>query len=81
MDEEGKMTDRFGTYDSILLCQNKFDLRKLRCMSVFPRCIGPVDKWASFFRSQMGLGYNAFHLVPIQQTGESNSYYSLKSHL
>ena len=42
---------------------------------------GEMNEWTNFFRSQMGLGYNAFHLVPIQQTGESNSYYSLKSHL
>lgn len=29
----------------------------------------------------MDLGYNSFHLAPIQQTGESKSYYSLKDHL
>jgi len=29
----------------------------------------------------MDLGYNAFHFAPIQQTGESKSYYSLKDHL
>lgn len=71
----------FGTYDKILLCQDKFDLRKLRSMTVFPRCIGPVADWVNFFRSQKALGYNTFHLAPIQQTGASNSYYSLKSHL
>lgn len=30
---------------------------------------------------QHELGYNAFHLAPIQQTGASKSYYSLFSHL
>ena len=50
-------------------------------MTVFPRCIGPVEKWSEFFKSQIYLGYNTFHLAPIQQTGESNSYYSLKNHL
>ena len=29
----------------------------------------------------MDLGYNSFHFAPIQQTGESKSYYSLKDHL
>lgn len=29
----------------------------------------------------MDLGYNAFHLAPVQQTGKSKSYYSLKDHL
>ncbi len=29
----------------------------------------------------MELGYNSFHFAPIQQTGESKSYYSLKDHL
>lgn len=36
------MTSRFGTYDAILLCQDKHDIRKLRSQTVFPRCIGPV---------------------------------------
>jgi glycogen debranching enzyme len=75
------MIPRFGTHDAIILCQNKFDLRKLRSQTVFARCIGPVKEWPAFFRRQMALGYNAFHLAPIQQNGESNSYYSLKSHL
>lgn len=75
------MVSEFGTYDAIILCQNKFDLRKLRSQTVFARCIGPVQKWSSFFKRQIELGYNAFHLAPIQKTGESNSYYSLKSHL
>jgi glycogen debranching enzyme len=74
-------TVRFGTQDSILLCQNNYDLRKLRSMSVFGRCIGPVSEWSKFFKKQMNLGYNAFHLAPIQQTGFSNSYYAIKNQL
>jgi hypothetical protein len=40
-----------------------------------------VEHWGDFFKKQMELGYNAFHLAPIQETGASNSYYSLKNHL
>lgn len=74
-------SERFGTCEVILLCQDKFDLRQLRSMTVFARCIGPVGEWVNFFRSQQAIGYNTFHLAPIQQTGASHSYYSLKSHL
>jgi glycogen debranching enzyme len=75
------VTVAFGSSDVILLCQDKYDLRKLRKMTVFPRCIGPHTDWEAFFDSQHDLGYNAFHFAPIQQTGASNSYYSLKSQL
>lgn len=75
------VTVAFGTQDVILLCQDKHELRKLRKMTVFPRCIGPCTEWEQFFTAQNTLGYNAFHFAPIQQTGASNSYYSLKSQL
>ena len=35
-----KVTTKLGSYDTILLCQDKVDLRKLRKMTVFARCIG-----------------------------------------
>jgi hypothetical protein len=75
------VTVSFGSHDVILLCQDKHELRKLRKMTVFPRCIGPYTDWEAFFDSQHEIGYNAFHFAPIQQTGASNSYYSLKSQL
>lgn len=81
LEKDNQMSSEFGTHDAIILCQNKFDLRRLRSQTVFARCIGPVKEWPAFFKRQMALGYNAFHLAPIQQTGESKSYYSLKSHL
>ena len=79
---EGSTTStRFGSFDTILLCQSIVDLRTLRKQTVFPRCIGHSNKWLNFFKKQKELGYNAFHLAPIQETGASKSYYSLKSHL
>lgn len=53
----------------------------MRKQTVFPRCIGNYKEWTNFFLRQMDLGYNAFHFAPIQQTGGSKSYYSLKDHL
>ena len=75
------LTVKFGTHDVILLCQDKYDLRKLRKQTVFPRCIGRCDSWPAYFRGQQAIGYNAFHFAPIQETGASHSYYSLKNHL
>lgn len=72
------MTSKFGTHDAILLCQDNFDLRKMRKMTVFGRCIGRYTDWPAFFRAQHAIGYNAFHFAPIQETGASNSYYSIK---
>ena len=40
-----------------------------------------LKEWKNYFIRQMDLGYNSFHFAPIQQTGESKSYYSLKDHL
>lgn len=77
--ESTNQTAAFGTHDVILLVQDKYELRKLRKMTVFPRCIGLYTEWEAFFEAQQALGYNAFHFAPIQQTGASNSYYSLKS--
>lgn len=61
--------------------QNKVDIRFLRKMSVFPRCIGNHTKWINFFKKQMELGYNSFHFAPLQETGISKSYYSLHDQL
>jgi len=43
---------RYGTHDIILLTQDKVELRKLRKMTVFPRCIGRHTKWVKFFSQQ-----------------------------
>lgn len=42
--------------------------------------MGTVRDWPTFFRKQVDLGYNAFHLAPIQETGFSKSYYSIHDH-
>jgi hypothetical protein len=35
----------YGTHDIVLLCQDKYELRKLRKMTVFARCIGRSTEW------------------------------------
>lgn len=72
---------RYGTHDVVFLTQEDNELRKLRKQTVFPRCIGNYKEWTGYFLRQMDLGYNSFHFAPIQQTGNSKSYYSLKDHL
>jgi hypothetical protein len=71
------VTVSFGSHDVILLYQDKYELRKLRKVTVFPRCIGPYTDWEAFFDSQQEIYIMLFTLH--QQTGSSNSYYSLKS--
>lgn len=70
-----------GGCDVILLVQNKIELRKLRKQTLFPRCIGAIKEWDAFLKKQVDIGYNAFHLAPIQQTGHSRSYYSISDQL
>ena len=76
-----KTATRYGTCDVVFLTQDDTEMRKLRKQTIFPRCIGNYKEWKNYFLRQMELGYNAFHFAPIQQTGQSKSYYSLKDHL
>lgn len=78
---EQNVVSIFGTCDTIIVVQDKVDIRFLRKQSVFPRCIGHHSKWVDYFKSQMELGYNSFHLAPIQETGISKSYYSINDQL
>ena len=76
-----KTVTRYGTCDVVFLTQDDTEMRKLRKQTIFPRCIGNYKEWKNYFLRQMELGYNSFHFAPIQQTGQSKSYYSLKDHL
>ena len=45
------------------------------------RSLGKMDRWGEFCGIQKKLGYNAVHLTPIQEYGESMSHYSLADQL
>ena len=79
--ENEKVVEKFGSCDTVIITQSKVDVRLLRKQTVFPRCIGHHSKWIDFFKKQIELGYNSFHLAPIQKTGKSKSYYSICDHL
>jgi hypothetical protein len=49
---ETKIRD-VGSFDCILKVQNKTELRKLRKLTVFPRCIGKIGDWDRFLRKQV----------------------------
>ena len=66
VDYGGTVVRDLGGFDCILQVQNKVELRKLRKQTIFPRCMGTVREWPTFFRNQIDLGYNAFHFAPIQ---------------
>lgn len=59
----------FGACDTIMFVQNKVEMNELSLQTVFPRCIGKSKDWEEFLKNQVSLGYNAFHLAPIQETG------------
>jgi len=49
--------------------------------SLLSRCIGKIGRWKEFFSAQAKIGYNAFHLTPIQELGISGSLYCLRDQL
>lgn len=77
-DETYYHIEHFGRLEKIIVEPVSINLDSLNIMSVFPRCIGTIDKWERFFLHQTSLGYNAFHFPPLQKLGCSNSYYSIE---
>ena len=77
-DEDYYHVESFGRAEKIIVEPSGVNLNSLNMMSVFPRCIGTIDKWPRFFLHQASLGYNAFHFPPLQKLGWSNSYYSIE---
>ena len=48
--------------------------------SLMPKSLGPVADWAGHMRAVKDAGFNAVHLLPVQPSGWSGSYYSIKDH-
>jgi glycogen debranching enzyme len=51
--------------------------KQMSMISVLPRQLGPLSRWADVLRPLSDLGYNAVHFMPIQEYGVSRSHYSL----
>lgn len=45
--------------------------------TVLTRPLGPINRWVDVLKEQKSLGYNLFHLTPIQELGFSRSLYSI----
>lgn len=55
--------------------------KQLIMQTLLSRCVGPIDRWEELIRNQTSIGYNCFHLTPIQKVGKSGSLYSLNDQL
>ncbi|CAG9319806.1 unnamed protein product [Blepharisma stoltei] len=55
-----------------LLPFNGICMQTVLCLS-----LGPVSRWVEVFQHQRGIGYNLFHLTPIQELGQSQNLYSI----
>lgn len=51
--------------------------KELSIMTVISRCLGKVDNWKKVLAPLSSQNYNAIHLAPIQEYGESYSHYSI----
>ena len=51
--------------------------KELSIMTVISRCLGKVDNWKKVLAPVSNQNYNAVHLAPIQEYGESYSHYSI----
>ena len=50
----------------------------LMLQSLMPKSLGPVGEWAGHMQAAKDAGFNAVHLLPVQPSGWSGSYYSIK---
>jgi len=57
-----------------------YKISSISLQTVLSRCLGPIDRWEKVLSHQKALGYNLFHITPIQELGFSNSLYSINDH-
>jgi glycogen debranching enzyme len=56
----------------------KIKPESLSMVTLLSRSLGHVDNWIRVIRDQVSIGYNFFHLTPIQVLGGSRSLYCIK---
>ena len=48
--------------------------------TLLAKSLGPFQRWPSVLRQQSRLGYNTFHLTPVQKLGASGNCYCIANH-
>ena len=48
--------------------------------TLLAKSLGPFQRWPSVLRQQSRLGYNTFHLTPVQKLGTSGNCYCIANH-
>ncbi|CAD8122387.1 unnamed protein product [Paramecium sonneborni] len=67
-----------GVENHIIVQPNNVEkLQELTIQTLLPYCLGKFEDYEKQIRSQVELGYEAFHLPPIQQLGQSTSLYAI----
>lgn len=64
----------------IIIKDNKISINGINLQSIISKSIGKINEWEKYFMEASFLGYNFVHFTPIQQTGMSNSLYSISNH-
>lgn len=63
---------------SLFLGNDQIPLESISFQTVLSRSLGPIDNWLNIFYDQHQLGYNFFHITPVQVLGGSHSLYCIK---
>lgn len=71
-------TDYIVVNPAITLGGRIVPLDSLCIQTVLSRSMGPINSWLEIFDDQFSLGYNFFHITPIQVLGGSQSLYCIK---
>ncbi|CAD8185334.1 unnamed protein product [Paramecium octaurelia] len=67
-----------GVENHIIVQPNHVDkLQEITIQTLLPYCLGKFEDYEKQIRSQVDLGYEAFHFPPIQQLGQSPSLYAI----
>mmetsp|Transcript_11031 Transcript_11031/g.9462 ORF Transcript_11031/g.9462 Transcript_11031/m.9462 type:complete len:94 (+) Transcript_11031:226-507(+) len=55
--------------------------KQLIMQTLLSRCMGPIERWDDLIKQETAVGYNCFHITPLQTLGESGSLYAIRDQL